>query len=169
MADARKLVPIIKRWEGGYSNHPMDKGGPTMQGVTLNTFRKYYGANKTAEDLKKITDTQWYHIFKSGYWDKMRGDYILSQSIANLVVDWAWGSGPVTAARKLQRYLKVTVDGKIGPITLSALNSRDKRKTFEDLWKLRKEHFEAIVRANPSQRVFLRGWLNRLNSYKYID
>ena len=169
MADARKLVPIIKRWEGGYSNHPMDKGGPTMQGVTLNTFRKYYGANKTAEDLKKITDTQWYHIFKSGYWDKMRGDYILSQSIANLVIDWAWGSGPVTAARQLQRYLKVIVDGKIGPMTLSALNSRDKRKTFEDLWKLRKEYFEAIVRANPSQRVFLRGWLNRLNSFKYID
>ena len=169
MADARKLVPIIKRWEGGYSNHPMDKGGPTMQGITLNTFRKYYGANKTAEDLKKITDTQWYHIFKSGYWDKMRGDYILSQSIANLVVDWAWGSGPVTAARKLQRYLKVAVDGKIGPMTLAALNSRDKRTTFEDLWKLRKEHYEAIVRANPSQRVFLRGWLNRLNSFKYID
>lgn len=168
MADAKKLIPIIKRWEGGYSNHPLDKGGPTMKGVTLVTFRKYYGQDKTAEDLKNITDAQWFHIFKKGYWDPFKADDILSQSIANLVVDWAWGSGPVTAIKKVQKQLGVYVDGKVGPITLAAINTADPKELFDKLWNARKAHFEAICKANPSQNVFLRGWMNRLNSYKFI-
>ena len=31
-------MPFIIRWEGGFSNNPLDKGGPTMKGVTLKTY-----------------------------------------------------------------------------------------------------------------------------------
>ena len=168
MADANKQIPMIKRWEGDYSNHPLDKGGPTMQGITLVTFQKYYGADKTAEDLKKITEAQWFNIFKEGYWDSFRADDILSQSIANLVVDWAWCSGPVTAIKNVQKQLGVYVDGKVGPVTLVAINTADPKELFDKLWKARKEYFEAIVRKTPSQKVFLKGWLNRLESDKFV-
>ena len=87
MANYLLLVPKIKQWEGGYSNHPMDTGGPTMKGVTLATYRRFYGASKTSEDLKKITDQQWASIFKVGYWDKLRADSIVNQSIADICVD----------------------------------------------------------------------------------
>lgn len=167
MADIKKLIPIIKKWEGGYSNHPMDKGGPTMKGITLNTFKKYYGEDKTADDLKNITDTQWLNIFKTGYWNPFKADSILSQSIANIVVDWAWGSGPVTAIMKVQKVLGVYADGKVGPVTLAAINTEDPKELFSKIWNARKQHFEAIVKKDPTQRVFLKGWMNRLNSYKY--
>ena len=65
MADSSILKPFILSFEGGYSNKKSDRGGATMKGVTLETFRKVYGASKTASDLKKITDEQWHHIFKN--------------------------------------------------------------------------------------------------------
>jgi lysozyme family protein len=38
MADYKKLKPFILKWEGGYANHPLDKGGPTNKGIILTTF-----------------------------------------------------------------------------------------------------------------------------------
>ena len=58
MADYRKLVPFIKKWEGGFSNHPNDKGGATNKGVKLSTYRMVYGKDKTVDDLKNLTESQ---------------------------------------------------------------------------------------------------------------
>ena len=55
-------------------------------GVTLATFKAYYGGDKTIYDLKNITDEQWTRIMKV-YWDTCKADKIVNQSIANLVVD----------------------------------------------------------------------------------
>lgn len=167
MADYRKLKPKILKWEGGFSNHPLDKGGATNKGITIAVFRKYFGLDKTVEDLRRITDGQWDLIFKTGYWDKMKGDQIKNQSIANILVDWAWGSGPITAIKRLQKLLEVRVDGIIGPITLRALNEAKQEDLFKKIWNARRDFFYEIVRRNPSQRVFLRGWMNRLNDYDF--
>ena len=35
MANINVLAPFILSWEGGYVNHPSDKGGATKYGVTL--------------------------------------------------------------------------------------------------------------------------------------
>lgn len=32
-------MPFILRWEGGFSDHPADRGGATNKGVTLSTFQ----------------------------------------------------------------------------------------------------------------------------------
>ncbi len=104
MASAKKAIPNILRWEGGYSSHSADTdGGCTMKGITLITFRRYYGKGKTCDDLKRITDDQWYHIFRAGYWDRLNGDKIENQSIADLCVDMCWGSGTVTAIAERAR------------------------------------------------------------------
>lgn len=169
MADYKKLIPIIKRWEGGYVNHPLDKGGCTNSGVTIATFRSYYGKNQTCENLKKMTDAQWEVIFKNSFWNRWQADKINNQAIANLVVDWLWGSG-VWGIKYPQRVLGVVDDGIVGKKTLAAINDYPNQKElFEKLWNRRKKHFEDIVRRNPSQKVFLRGWMNRLNSFKWYE
>lgn len=169
MANADKLIPIIRKWEGGWSNNKYDKGKETMCGITLSTFRNFFGKDKTADDLKHITDEQWKYIFKSGYWDKCNADRIQNQSIANLLVDFAWGSGSKTAIKKIQKLLGVKVDGILGEITLSAINKADSKELFENLWKVRKQFFISIVNNNPSQSIFLKGWLNRLNDFRYEE
>ena len=93
MARAEQLIPFILRWEGGFSDHPADRDGATNRGVTLATFQQFYGADRTADDLRAMTDEQWLHIFREGYWNRWQADRIASQSLANLLVDWVWASG----------------------------------------------------------------------------
>lgn len=166
MADAKLIIPFIRKWEGGYANDPDDKGGCTMMGVTIKTYQKYFGKDKTCEDLKNITDEEWLEIFKKGYWDCWKADQIENQSIALLVVDCGWGSGPVTAIKKVQECLGCKADGKVGPKTLAALNNKNTLTTFRKLWSMRYVWFHQIAEKGNNKK-FLRGWLNRLNDIKY--
>lgn len=165
MADYRVLVPIIKKWEGGFSDNPNDSGGATNKGVTLATFRQFYGQNKTVNDLKAITDAQWLNIFLSGYWNKVRATEINNQSIANIIVDWAWASGPDTAARKVQKIVNVDVDGIVGPKTLAAINAYNPQQLFDRIKSERISFVENLVKNRPKDSVFLTGWKNRINSF----
>ena len=167
MADYTKLIPKIKMWEGGFSNHPNDKGGATNSGVTIATYRSVFGKNKTVQDLKNMSEEEWNYIFKTRYWDKWKADEIENQSIAEFLVDWTWCSG-VYGIKYPQQVLGVAADGIVGKKTISAVNNYyDKKTLFDKLWNRRKKHFDDIVRRNPSQRVFYKGWTRRLNSYKY--
>lgn len=166
MADYKKLIPITLKWEGGYAGN-IDGMVCTMKGVTLATYRQYYGKLKTCKDLRNISDTEWETIFKNGFWDRWKADQIKNQSIANLLVDWVWGSG-VWGIKYPQAVLGVAVDGKVGAKTLTALNNYpDQKKLFELLWNRRKKHFEDIARRDKSKAKFLKGWLNRLNDFKF--
>lgn len=165
MADYRVLVPIIKKWEGGFSDNPNDSGGATNKGVTLATFRQFYGQNKTVNDLKAITDAQWLNIFLSGYWNKVRATEINNQSIANIIVDWAWASGPDTAARKVQKIVCVDVDGIVGPKTLASINAYNPQQLFDKIKAERISFVENLVKQRPKDSVFLTGWKNRINSF----
>ena len=162
MADYRILKPFILRWEGGFVNDPNDSGGATNKGVTLATYRKYKGESASVDDLKVITDEDWTTIFKTMYWDKCRADEIASQAVANLLVDWYWMSGP-TAVRRVQRLVGVQTDGIIGPKSIAAINIKGEGLA-QDIYDDRRCFYEEIVARRPSQRKFLRGWLNRLNS-----
>lgn len=167
MADYQKLVPIIKKWEGGFVNDPSDSGGATNKGVTLSTFRSFYGSNKTVEDLKKLSDTQWLHIFLNGYWNKCQASNINNQSIANIFVDWAWGSGPVTAIKQVQKIVGTDVDGIVGQKTLDAINKKDPKTLFNAIKKARIEFVENLVKQRPKDAKFLQGWKNRINSFSF--
>lgn len=169
MAKAELLKPFILRWEGGFADDPLDRGGATNKGITIGTFRNFYGKDATVEQLKNITDEQWLHIFKSGYWDKWKADNIENQSIANIVVDWAWGSGAATSIKQVQKILGVAVDGIVGDDTLTAINIAGQRSLFVKIHNRRIEFVENIVKRNPSQARFLKGWKNRINSLTFSE
>lgn len=169
MADAKKLMPFILKWEGGFANHPNDKGGATNKGITIATFRHFFGSGATVEQLKAMTDEQWETVFRKGFWDPFKGDEIRNQSIANICVDWAWGSGTTTAIKQVQRLLGVTADGIVGNITLGAINNAEPEKLFGKIKSARLSFVEAIVKRDASQQVFLKGWRNRINAIQYTD
>lgn len=165
MAKSEILKPYILSWEGGFVNDPNDRGKATNKGVTIGTFQRIFGASKTVEDLKKITDAQWTFIFKKYYWDKWKADEINSQSIANLLVDWYWHSGSY-GIKIPQSVLKVGIDGIVGPKTIAAINNYpNEKELFLKLWKEREAFLTRLARG--SQRKYLNGWLRRLNGLKY--
>lgn len=166
MADANVLKPFILSYEGGYVENKYDGGGATMKGVTLSTFQSVYGNDKDRFDLKRITDDQWLHIFDKYYWNKCKGDSIESQPVANMLVDWYWHSGNI-AIKKMQRLIGCADDGIMGPKTLKAINDYDSRKLFDLYKRQRVIYLERIAHINPTQKVFLKGWLRRVEGIQY--
>ncbi len=165
MAKAEILKPFILSWEGGFANVKGDRGGATNKGVTIATYRSVFGAGKTVENLKNMTDFQWMIIFRKHFWNRWKADNIKTQSIANLLVDWVWASGAY-GVKLPQKVLGVEIDGLVGEKTLAAINNYpNQQELFNKLWKERKEFFERIGRG--TQAKFLKGWLNRLNGIKY--
>lgn len=172
MAKIDLLWPFILSWEGGYANHPNDPGGPTNRGVTLATW-KVYGYDKDGDgdidkdDVKLITEYDAvYVVMKPKFWDRWKADQIEDQSIANIVVDWIWGSG-FGKIKTIQNLLGLKPDGIVGPKTLAALNNGSHKEIFDRIWKRRERFYYNLVEQRPSSKVFLKGWLNRLNSIGY--
>ena len=161
MADFMKYAPLLHSLEKGISNRASDRGGFTVDGVTLATFRQFYGQDKTEADLRNMTRPQWRHIMKTGYWDVCKADQIEDQKLAELIVDWCVNSG-TARIRNVQSILEVRPDGCVGPVTLAAINGGDTAELYRRIMAARIGWFERIVRNDPRQMVNLRGWMNRL-------
>lgn len=157
MADVRKLKPFILKWEGGFVNAPTDLGGATNKGVTIGTYKEYRKKKglpePTVEDLKKLSDDEWTDILKTYYWDRWKADQIQNRSIANILVDWVWASG-VYGIKIPQGILGITVDGKVGDMTLAAINT----------YRPQAELFGRIKQDMISSTTFARNALRTTNS-----
>ncbi len=167
MANANELKPFILRWEGGFADVPGDHGGATNKGVTIGTFRTFFGQDKTVADLKALTDAQWMHVFTKGFWNPCHGDEIQNQSLANIIVDWAWGSGTINAIKRVQTAIGVKSDGVVGAITLGKLNA-EPHWCFDRI-KAARRNFLVAIAQKPNQSKFLKGWMNRLNAITWHE
>lgn len=173
MADVKKLVPFILKWEGGFVNDPDDLGGATNMGVTIGAW-KSCGYDKDGDgdidvdDLHLLTREDVVNrVLKPHYWDRWKADEIKSQSVANILVDWAWASG-VHGIEIPQRLLGVKVDGIVGPKTLEAINRQNPRELFDRIKIAWFDFIEDICRQRPTNNKFKRGWMNRINDIAYV-
>jgi lysozyme family protein len=167
MADVNKLAPFIKKWEGGFVFDKDDQGKQTNMGVTIATFKQYRKEmgkpEPTVDDLKRLGEVEWKNILEKYFWLPWKADNIKSQPIANLLVDWGWGSGPITAIKKFQQKMNLTVDGVVGEKTLAKINDGyDEITLFNAIWTMRKDFLLDICTTNTVNYKFLKGWLNRL-------
>lgn len=190
MAKCELLLPYILKWEGGFVNDPADKGGATNKGVTIATWKRV-GYDKDGDgdidvdDLKLLTDKDVLNrVLKPHYWNRWKADEINSQGIANILVDWVWGSGKHGIVIP-QRILGVTPDGIVGAKTISALNKQDPRALFDKIYNARRQFLYDITASSVkayekkigrfstdaeqlkyTNKRFIKGWLNRLESIK---
>ena len=175
MANFNAFFPTLLRFEGGFVDDPADPGGATNKGITLHTFegcaRRLLGIAPTLEALQDLTDAQAGTIYKALYWDKVRGDNIELQELANIVFDFYVNAG-ANASKLLQRVLNamganpsLEVDGSIGSATLLALQGMDQKAVYQHYKEGRIEYYQELVANRPSLNKFLKGWLNRVNAF----
>ena len=86
---------------------------------------------------------------------------IANQEIANKLLSLGVNVGVVNAARMLQDAVNVVGDGRIGPLTLHALDLADPEKVLADLRVEAERYYDALVEANPDLAVYRAGWLRR--------
>ena len=169
-------IGIILQHEGGYVNHKNDRGGPTNFGVTQRVYSKWLGRPATIEDVKNMKEESAREIYETQYLTGPRM-HLLPDPPQTLVLDMAINHGPRRAVKLLQRTVNVagfgtiSVDGILGPGTRRHVGMAVDAMGdwFQDaIVEERIKFFHRIVERNESQRVFLRGWLRRANSFRLV-
>ena len=88
-----RCLSVTLKWEGGYSNHPDDPGGPTMRGIIQREYDAWRRKNgKPVRPVRQIEDGELKTIYRDEYWDAMGCDD-LANGMDLCVFDAAVNSG----------------------------------------------------------------------------
>lgn len=168
MSNFDTIVLNTLKSEGGFTNDPEDRGGPTNFGITYHDLANFRGHSVTVDDVKNMTVDEAKTIYKTKYWDPCNLDAITSYKKALIIFDQGVLCGTGTAAKRAQSAVNahlvpglIVVDGQIGPKSLKAINEMNETLFCLEFLFLTQHYFVQIVKNNPTQIVFLTGWLNR--------
>jgi lysozyme family protein len=183
MANFKTSFEKTSKVEGGYANHPDDKGGETYRGIARKFFPNWGGwpivdkAKTEAGFPKNIPDaeldTYVESFYKAQFWDTLKLDELNNQDIAEELYDTGVNMGTSRAAKIVQEacnllnnrgklYADIEVDGIVGKGTIGCINNHPYPDLlFNLLNMLQAERYIEICRKDPSQEVFMRGWLSQ--------
>ena len=161
-----QCLAVVLDKEGGFSDHPQDRGGPTNLGITWKTLADWKGINhadlspegreKLVADLQALTRREAAEIYRANYWLPMRcGD--LPGPVARRLFDYGVNAGPRIAVKALQRVAGVTEDGSIGPKTLAAVRAMDAVRLLDQMAEARLAHYRGLAEF----ATFGNGWVAR--------
>jgi len=166
MSDFESALAFVLRWEGGFVDHPQDPGGRTNRGVTQRVYAAWRARHGLPpQDVRQVADAEVRAIYESDYWRPPCCDR-LPERLDLVQFDTAVNMGVGRAVRLLQGAVGCGVDGKFGTGTASAVAGCDPRSALSAYCDAREAYYRRLVAAKPDLRVFLKGWLNRLNALR---
>lgn len=169
------LIEELIGREGGYVNHPADRGGPTRWGITEAVAR----AHGYRGEMRALPKAEAVAIYRRLYWLRPGFDKVAERAskVAAELFDTAVNMGPETASGFLQRalnalnrggrdYADIAVDRRIGPATLGALagflaarGPAGEGVLVKALDALQGERYVQLAEQRPANEAFLYGWL----------
>ena len=175
------IAALIDR-EGGYSDHPADRGGPTMFGITEAVARAH-GYRGAMRDLPRDEAAA---IYRRLYWLRPQFDQVAARTprVAAELFDTGANMGPAVAATFLQRaltalnrngkdYPDLVPDGRLGAASIAALDAfldvrglrGGETVLLRALEALQGERYLRLAEKRPANEAFLYGWLaNRIGT-----
>jgi lysozyme family protein len=150
--------------EGGFVDHKSDPGGATNFGITKRVYEAFKGRKVSITEMKNMPKSDAVAIYKANYWDAIQGDLIKSYKIAFAMFDQAVNRGVSAAIKSAQKIIGAIQDGRMGAATLSTINGFNEEKFLSQYLADAIQAYQAIVDKKPSSAVFLKGWLNRVQS-----
>lgn len=159
------IIESILRREGGFVDHPSDRGGPTNHGVTQETLAEWRGRPVTIDDVRTLGTQEAREIYRELYIVRPGFLGIESEAVRSLAIDCAVNHGVKRAVILLQHAARVFPDGIFGPNTKDAVNRMTAAVLYRRLCAQRVRYYGEIVTKNPSQAVFAAGWANRVAEF----
>jgi hypothetical protein len=216
MADFANYYPVLLASEGGYVFDPHDPGGETWRGIArvfnphwagwplVEAYKsranwpadcRVYPRNKLATAIlvkdKKLAGLV-QAFYQTQYWDSLRLNEVVNQCIASQLCDIGVNSGTGRVGR-LAQYVLVSsfnwhgaIDGKLGPLTLAAINAAPAQAYYEALvaarrsfYQYRAGHIEGLspecvsflqsvhLAPDVAMQRYLPAWLGRVNAIPF--
>jgi lysozyme family protein len=174
MNPAAAIDELIAR-EGGFVDHPADRGGATCWGITVAVAR----ANGYHGPIRVMPKAVAASIYDSVYWRAPGFDRIAARAprLAAELFDTGVNMGTGVAIGFLQRalnalnrgasdYAELTLDHAIGVRTLGALDAFLARRgaageavLVKAVDALQGERYMSLAERRPANEAFLYGWL----------
>lgn len=158
--------------EGGYVNDPDDPGGETYKGIarkmhskwegwtTVDLLKRQAGFPGNIEQDAEIRE-QVGMFYLVNFWNKIKGDEINNQEIAESIFDFAVNAGASTSAALAQLVVKTKTDGVIGPQTIDAINAFNSAHFLAAFTVAKIARYVTIVKKRPTSRKYFYGWILR--------
>ena len=163
MADFNPAFEKMIHDEGGYqlTDIPGDRGGQTYAGIARKPNPDWAGWQFIdRKDFGSATPLV-REFYKSNFWDRVRGDDIKNQAIAETIFNFGVNTGTGVAIKLAQLIVGVTPDGAIGPKTLERLNICTAEKFLPAYALAKIQRYVNICMKDRSQSKFLLGWCRR--------
>jgi lysozyme family protein len=159
----REILSGVLEREGWpeVTNHPRDRGGLTKGGITHRTVEQWRGRRVTRRELERLQKSEALEILERRFVETNGIQRLDDEALKTQMIDDSVLSGPVNAVKDLQRALRVRQDGIIGPITLGRIEAVGRKVTGQRLAITRTLRLAKIAAKDPTQNVFLVGWLKR--------
>lgn len=156
------IYPVIRAHEGSYVNHPKDRGKETYAGITrrynpewegwmiIDSIKNQCGSISRftrIEQVEPLVEQYYRHI-----WDNEQSLHRVSDiNLAYYLFDMR------IHHNSFDRLLSKTLN----QIGYDSIGSGDDITLLIELRNTRIKLFQSIVTKDPSQKVFLKGWLKR--------
>ena len=141
-----KIVQLVFGSEGGFSNHPNDRGGRTNYGVTQSTYNGWRRKKGLpAKDVFYITKEEAKQLYYEEFWKASGADKLTDPREAYILFDMAVNSSPYEAKKLFKQ----------------------SNENFYEFLNNRKDFYKNLINRRPDQKVFEKGWMNRLKQVEY--
>jgi len=163
MADFAPAFEKVIADEGGYklTDIPGDRGGMTYAGIARKPNPNWAGWQFIdRQDFGSATPLV-REFYKSNFWDRVRGDELKNQAIAETIFNFAVNTGVGVASKLAQLIVGTTPDGAIGPKTVERLNICTAEKFLPAYTLAKIQRYVNICMKDRSQAKFLLGWTRR--------
>lgn len=170
-----QIIEGVVGREGGFTDNPKDKGGPTRWGITQAVARQYGYTGDMRTLPREVAKAIYLELYYVG--PKFDQVHALSPRIAEELTDTGVNMGQAVAAKFLQRalnafnreasiYPDITVDGQLGIRSLAALRAYLEHRGAEGeevilkaLNCLQGERYIGLAEGRPANEEFVYGWI----------
>jgi lysozyme family protein len=148
--------------EGGYVNDPDDPGGETIYGIARNYWPQYWRKGTPTVDMAKV-------FYATQFWGPLRCEEYASDPVALEIFDTSVNLGITTGVEVAQNACivlgqDIAADGRLGPVTVGAINAETKKSERELLLVLngiQLGYYISQARKSKRAKKYLNGWRKR--------